>query len=57
MWECYLAMCEVGFRYMTSMVFQMQLTHRKGVVPITRDYMFEAEHRLAADDVRAMAAD
>ncbi len=57
MWECYLAMCEVGFRYLTSMVFQMQLTHRKGVVPITRDYMFEAEHRLRTDDIRAMAAD
>jgi len=57
MWECYLAMCEVGFRYLTSIVFQMQLTHRKGVVPITRDYMVQAERRLAVDDVRAVAAD
>ena len=39
MWEFYLAMCEVGFRERTSMVFQMQLARRKGATPLTRDYM------------------
>ena len=61
MWEFYLAACEVGFRYMTNMVFQMQLARRQDAVPITRDYMFEAERRLAANEQlpaeRAMAAD
>ena len=39
MWEFYLAMCEVGFRERTSMVFQMQLARRKGATPLARDYM------------------
>jgi cyclopropane-fatty-acyl-phospholipid synthase len=29
-WEFYFALCEVGFRYRGSMVFQMQLAKRKG---------------------------
>ena len=61
MWEFYLAACEVGFRYMSNMVFQMQLARRQDAVPITRDYMVEAERRLAAAEQvpaeRAMAAD
>ena len=61
MWEFYLAACEVGFRYMSSMVFQMQLARRHDAVPITRDYMFETERRLAASErlpvERAMATD
>jgi cyclopropane-fatty-acyl-phospholipid synthase len=44
MWEFYLAMCEVGFRERTSMVFQMQLTRRKGTTPLTRDYMASRAH-------------
>lgn len=43
MWEFYLALCEVGFRHRTNIVFQMQLTRRLDRLPITRDYMFEAE--------------
>ena len=39
LWEFYLAMCEVGFRERTSMVFQMQLARRKGATPLARDYM------------------
>ena len=61
MWEFYLASCEVGFRHMTNVVFQMQLARRQDAVPITRDYMAEAERRLAAGEhqpaERAMAAD
>ena len=40
MWEFYLALCEVGFRYRTNVVLQMQLTKRLDAIPITRDYMF-----------------
>jgi hypothetical protein len=50
MWEFYLALCEVGFRYRTNVVLQMQLTKRLDMVPITRDYMFDWERhgRIAA---------
>jgi cyclopropane-fatty-acyl-phospholipid synthase len=41
MWEFYLALCEAGFRYRSSMVLQMQLTRRVDAVPLTRDYMFD----------------
>ena len=46
MWEFYLAGCEVAFRYMNQMVFQMQIARRQDAVPITRDYMLEVERSL-----------
>jgi len=46
MWEFYLAASEMAFREQNMMVFQIQLAHRQGVVPTTRNYMFEAEDRL-----------
>jgi cyclopropane-fatty-acyl-phospholipid synthase len=45
-WEFYLIGCEMGFRYGGLMVFQLQLTKRLETLPLTRDYMFEAEQRL-----------
>ena len=48
MWEFYLVLCEIGFRRRTNMVFQMQLTRRPDAVPLTRDYMLDAEHQLEA---------
>ncbi len=39
MWEFYLQVCEMGFRYMNLMVFQMQITKRPDAVPTTRDYV------------------
>ncbi|MCW2241628.1 SAM-dependent methyltransferase [Azospirillum canadense] len=47
MWEFYLAGAEVAFRYQGHMVFQMQLTRSPEAVPLTRDYVVEAERRLA----------
>ncbi|MGE0053305.1 MAG: class I SAM-dependent methyltransferase [Hyphomicrobium sp.] len=47
MWEFYLAGCEAAFRYQDLMVFQVQLVKDINAVPITRDYMLEAERRLA----------
>jgi cyclopropane-fatty-acyl-phospholipid synthase len=47
MWEYYLAGAEMGFRYGTHMVFQLQLTKTLGAAPITRDYMGEAERRMS----------
>ena len=46
MWEFYLASSEMAFREQNLMVFQIQLTKRQGVVPITRDYIMQEEQRL-----------
>ena len=49
MWEFYLVLCEIGFRFRFNMVFQMQLTKRFDAVPLTRDYMVNERtqvHRL-----------
>jgi cyclopropane-fatty-acyl-phospholipid synthase len=46
MWELYLASSEMAFREEGMMVFQIQMTKRQDVVPITRDYIFRNEARL-----------
>jgi cyclopropane-fatty-acyl-phospholipid synthase len=46
MWEFYLACSEMAFRKQNLMNFQIQLTKRQGVVPITRDYIAREEARL-----------
>ena len=46
MWEFYLAASEMSFRKQNMMVFQIQLTKKQGVVPITRDYITQEEARL-----------
>jgi cyclopropane-fatty-acyl-phospholipid synthase len=46
MWEFYLAASEMAFREESMMVFQIQMTKRQGVVPVTRDYIAQAETRL-----------
>ena len=43
MWEFYLAGCEVAFRYMRQMVFQIQISRRQDAVPLIRDYMVTEE--------------
>jgi cyclopropane-fatty-acyl-phospholipid synthase len=48
MWEFYLAASEMAFRKQGLMNFQIQLTKRQGVVPMTRDYIVQAENRLRA---------
>lgn len=50
MWECYFAMCEVGFRHQHLMVFQLQLTRDRHALPLTRDYMYESERSLRAQN-------
>ena len=42
MWEYYLIGCEVSFSHMNQMVFQLQLTRRRDVVPLTRDYVWRS---------------
>jgi cyclopropane-fatty-acyl-phospholipid synthase len=46
MWEFYLAASEMAFREQDMMVFQMQLTKKQGIVPMTRDYIAREEARL-----------
>jgi cyclopropane-fatty-acyl-phospholipid synthase len=48
MWEFYLAASEIAFREQAMMVFQLQLTKRQDVVPMTRDYIAREEARLRA---------
>ena len=48
MWEFYLAASEMAFREQAMMVFQLQLTKRQGIVPMTRDYIAREEARLRA---------
>ena len=55
MWEFYLAACEVAFRYMNQMVFQLQLAKKQDAVPLTRDYMLDAEKGITV--TRSMAAE
>ena len=46
MWEFYLACSEMSFRKQNLMNFQIQLTKRQGVVPMTRDYLAREEAKL-----------
>jgi len=46
MWEFYLASSEMSFRKQNLMNFQIQLTKRQGVVPMTRDYIAHEEAKL-----------
>jgi cyclopropane-fatty-acyl-phospholipid synthase len=53
MWEFYLCVSELAFRHRGHMVFQLQLTKRIDAVPLTRDYIADAEARLARPARRA----
>ena len=61
MWEFYLAASETAFRWQDCVVFQVQLTRKVDTLPITRDYMLDAEVRLREleqrDTVRPIAAE
>jgi cyclopropane-fatty-acyl-phospholipid synthase len=46
MWEFYLAASEMSFRKQNLMNFQIQLTKRQNVVPMTRDYVPQEEAKL-----------
>ena len=43
MWEFYLTGCEISFREMGQMVFQIQLTRKQDSVPLTRDFITDWE--------------
>jgi len=55
MWEFYLAASEMAFRQQNMMNFQLQLTKRQGVVPMTRDYISKVEDKLRSMEGRESA--
>jgi len=55
MFEFYLAGSELAFRHEGHMVFQMQLARDQAAVPLTRDYIAEAEARAARIGEPALA--
>jgi cyclopropane-fatty-acyl-phospholipid synthase len=56
MWEYYLAVSEFSFRAGRHMNFQLQLTRRVDALPMTRDYMPDAERALAVGGRRRARA-
>jgi cyclopropane-fatty-acyl-phospholipid synthase len=52
MWNFYLAGSEASFRNGGMMVFQLQLVHDRDALPLTRDYMHEAEEALRREHER-----
>ena len=52
MWEFYLASSEMSFRKQNMMNFQIQITKRQDIVPLTRDYIPREEIRLRGTEGR-----
>lgn len=52
MWEFYLAGCAMGFRHGDLMVMQLQLAKQVDTLPITRDYIQQAEQQLSLASAR-----
>jgi cyclopropane-fatty-acyl-phospholipid synthase len=50
MWEFYLAASEMSFRKQNLMNFQIQITKRQDVVPMTRDYINREEAKLRSNE-------
>lgn len=50
MWEFYMAVCEMAFRNGRLMVFQIQLAKRRDTVPLTRNYISDAENVTSQTD-------
>ena len=48
MWEVYLVLSELSFRYGANMIIQVQLTKRVGAAPIVRDYMIDGERAVVS---------
>lgn len=53
MWEFYLIGCEIAFRRMGQMVFQIQIAKHQDAVPLTRDYITDWERSFGAGETKA----
>ena len=56
MFEFYLVGSELAFRRMGHMNWQLQLTRSVDALPLSRDYMYEADHQPMPADIRAQLA-
>ena len=54
MWEFYLAAVELEFLHGSNMVFQLLLSTKRDVVPITRDFMGDAERAAWARNAKTI---
>jgi len=52
MWEFYLAVTEASFRYLNLMNFQFQIARHQEAVPLTRNYINQAEAALRSTGLR-----
>lgn len=50
LWEYYLTISEITFRYLATTVFQIQLAKSQDAVPLTRDYIGELESGFAKSE-------
>jgi cyclopropane-fatty-acyl-phospholipid synthase len=41
LWEFYLTGCELAFSHDKLVVYQIQMAKSKGIVPVTRDYLYQ----------------
>ncbi|MGE5475179.1 MAG: class I SAM-dependent methyltransferase [Bacteroidales bacterium] len=57
MWEAYLSACEIGFRRLSLMVFQVQFAKTHAAVPLTRDYVAARERMGVPAPAAEMAAE
>ncbi len=55
MWEFYLTGCELSFRRMDQLVFQIQIARRKDAVPLTRGYIERWEEQRRGEAASAAA--
>lgn len=53
MWEFYMAGCEVAFRHLGLVVFQVQIGGNQEAVPLTRDYITDSDRRSHRHDLAA----
>ncbi len=53
MWEFYLTGCELSFRHLEQMVFQIQIAKKRDAVPLTRDYITDWERSRHLEQTRA----
>jgi cyclopropane-fatty-acyl-phospholipid synthase len=56
MFEFYLSSCELGFRYGSLAVFQIQLAHQQTAVPLIRDCITDSERGLVLSNSERLQA-
>lgn len=55
MWAFYLKGCEMAFRYLKQMVFQLQIARHQEAAPLTRDYLLETMPRASTTPLKLVS--